>query len=151
MNPQDSAPILAAVDFSATTRGVIDQAVRLAAALGAHLYLVHVGEPDPDFVGYEAGPECVRDAVAGELRKEHRELQALGDEARGSGVEVTALLVQGAAAETILAEAERLGAAMIVMGTRDRGRVHELLAGSVRREVVRKARRPVTLVPPAAG
>jgi len=67
--------ILAAVDFSPISDLVIARASELAQAFGSALWLVHVAAPDPDFVGYESGPQSVRQTVAAELRDVHRQLQ----------------------------------------------------------------------------
>jgi nucleotide-binding universal stress UspA family protein len=52
----------------------------------------------------------------------------------------------GTPGDTVLAFAERLACDQIVMGTRGRGSVAELLLGSVARHVVGEAKVPVTLV-----
>jgi nucleotide-binding universal stress UspA family protein len=139
--------VLAAIDFSPLTDTVLRTAMRLAQALHSELFLVHVAAPEPDFVGYEAGPQSVRDAVADELRREHRDLQSLAERLEDSGVSVTPLLVQGPAGEKLLEESRRLGVELIVMGRRGHGRLHEFFAGSVSREVVRGAPCAVVLVP----
>lgn len=139
--------LLVAVDFSKTTELVIRVARRLAASLDASVWLVHAAEPEPDFVGYDAGPDVVRDQVAKELRDEHRKLQALADELRDAGVDVTALLVRGPTVETLLAEADKQGADLIVVGSHGRGVVGEILLGSVSKGLIRAGQCPVTVVP----
>lgn len=71
--------VLAALDLSEVTAAVTDQAVRLAKALGCPLCLVHVSTPEPDFIGYEAGPQVVRDQVARQLKAENKEVLALAE------------------------------------------------------------------------
>jgi len=143
--------ILVAIDFSDFTPALTTHAVELAAALQADVFLVHVEEPDPEFVGYDVGPQPRRDSVARRMRREHRDLQALADELAAAGVEATALLIQGPTVEKLLAETERLGANLIVMGTHGHGRLHELLLGSVGQGVLRHARCPVLFVPVPRG
>jgi nucleotide-binding universal stress UspA family protein len=60
---------------------------------------------------------------------------------------VTALQLQGATVATVLAEADRLGAELIVLGSHGHGAVYELLVGSVAEGVVRRSKVPVLLVP----
>ena len=79
---------------------------------GAHVWILHVAAPDPAFVGFEAGPDVVRDQRAETLRSEHRELTRIAEVFRNAGIEATALLVQGETVETILDQAERHGAAV---------------------------------------
>jgi len=139
--------ILVPIDFSPSTEPVIDIAKTLAESFSARLWLIHVASPDPDFVGYDAGPQSVRDQVADHLREEHQRLQAIATELRESGVETTALLVQGLAAEKILAESERHAADLIVMGSHGHGAMYRALMGSVSEQVLRKAGCPVTIIP----
>ena len=142
--------ILAAVDFSSVSADVIARAAELAQAFGAALYLLHVAAPDPDFVGYEPGPDSVRDSVAAELREDHRRLQERSGELRAAGLDCTALLVQGATAETIEREAERLAADVIVLGSHGHGALHRALLGSVSEHVLHHAQRPLLILPRAA-
>lgn len=139
--------IVAAVDFSPVTERVLEALERVGAPLSAHVWLIHVAPPDPDFVGYGTGPEGVRSQVAVEHRERHRDLQALADRLRATGVETTALLVQGPTVTTLMAEAERLSAALIVLGSHGHGRIYDLVVGSVAEGVVRESSLPVLLVP----
>ena len=140
--------LLAALDLATTTPAVLREARAWARRLSAELFLIHVTEPDPDFIGYGAGPESVRLAVAHKFTRAHQRLEALSVELRKEGLDATALLLQGATAETILREADRLSADVVLMGTRARGAVRELFVGSVSKEVLRRSTRPVLLIPP---
>lgn len=139
--------ILVPIDFSPVSARVLAQAAVLAQSRGATLWLLHVAAPDPAFVGYAAGSDSVRDQVAHEYREEHRQLQAHAVELRNAGVDATALLIQGATAEVILAEAARLAADWIVMATHGHGALFDLLVGSVSHAVLRGSRIPVLMVP----
>ena len=140
--------VLAALDLDRTTPDVLREARLWTRRLGAELFLIHVAEPDPDFIGYGAGPESVRLAVAHKFTRAHQRIEALSVELRKEGLDATALLLQGATAETILREADRLSADVVLMGTRARGAVRELFVGSVSKEVLRRSTRPVLLIPP---
>ncbi len=139
--------ILAAVDFSPVTEQVLQTLEQVAATFAAQMWLVHVAPPDPDFVGYETGPDVVRSQVAAEHRERHLQLQRLADRLRSAGVETTALLLQGPTIETVIAEAGRLSASLIVLGSHGHGAVYDLLVGSVSEGIVRAAKVPVLLVP----
>jgi nucleotide-binding universal stress UspA family protein len=139
--------VLLAVDFSDFTRRLLEVGTGVARAFGAEVYLVHAEAPEPEFVGWDVGPQSVRDSVARRVRQVHRDLQALADQARAAGLDATPLLVQGPATEKLLAEARRLGADLIVMGTHGHGRLHRLLLGSVGEGVLRQAPCPVLFVP----
>ena len=143
--------VLAALDLDRTTPDVLREARLWTRRLGAELFLIHVADPDPDFIGYGAGPESVRLAVAHKFTRAHQRMEALATELRKEGlVATTALLIQGATAETILREADRLAADLIVLGTRARGALRSLLLGSVSKQVVAGSTRPVLLIPPRA-
>ena len=141
--------ILAAVDFSPVSKAVVEQAASLAEAFSAELTLVHVAAPDPEFVGYAAGPQTVRDDRAREIRDQHRNLQAIAEELRDRAISARALLIQGSAVEKILAEGARLRADAIVIGSHGHGALYRALLGSVSEGVVRAAQCPVVVVPAA--
>jgi len=139
--------LLVPVDFSDASAAVLAAAGKLARAFSARVVLLHVAPPDPAFIGYEPGPQTVRDSVARELAAEHRSLQALEKELADTGVSVTALVIQGYPAEKIVAEAAKLSADLIVMGSHGRGMLKHLLVGSVTEGVLRHAACPVMVVP----
>ena len=139
--------ILVPIDFSDVTDAVVAKATQLAKALGAKIWLIHTAIPEPDFVGYEVGPEYIRDSAARHLREEHQMLGQYQDKLRAEGVEVTAMLVPGEAVEKILQEAISLEAGWIVLGSHGHGALYNLLAGSVCQGVLSKAACPVVIVP----
>ena len=142
--------ILVPVDFSDTTAPVLAEAQVLAQALGGELVLLKVAEPEPDFVGFEPGPQTVRVAVAHDYRAEHVRLDELKAQVAASGLAVTAMHVQGPIVEKILDLAAEHGAGMIVMGSHGHGALYELLVGSITQGVLKGAKCPVVVVP-AAG
>ncbi|MGB5622894.1 MAG: universal stress protein [Gammaproteobacteria bacterium] len=139
--------ILVAVDFFPQTEQVLEVAKRQAAALGAQLWLIHAAAPGPAFKGYGAGERSDRKQTADEYRQEHRLIQEAAAAARDAGIEATGLLVRGPPATQILKQAEELDADMIVVGTHGFGAAMSLLLGSVSRQVLKKARCPVMVVP----
>ena len=139
--------ILVAVDLSAAATPVLQAAHAYAIAAKANLWLIHVAEPDPDFVGYQAGPPTVRQDVATQFRHAHKELQTRAEALRQVGLTVTPLLVQGPTAATLLKEAERIKADMIIVGSHGHGAVRHLLVGSVTEDILKQARCPVVVVP----
>ena len=141
--------ILVTVDFSDVSEKILELAATVAAAFSSKLWLIHVAAPDPDFVGYHAGPEVVMKQRADTLRREHRWLQGQADALCQRGIETTALLVQGPTVETILREAQRLEVDLIVIGSHGRGMLSEAILGSVSRDVLRQATCPVLTVPPS--
>lgn len=141
--------ILVCIDFSEVTDAVVEQARKLGSLAGAELRLLHVAMPNPEFVGFEVGPDAVRTQVARALRDEHRRLEAHAEALRQANVAASHLMVQGSTVETILEQSERFGADLVVLGSHGRGALFHLLAGSVAQGVLKKSRVPVLVVPSA--
>lgn len=139
--------ILACVDLSKSTEKIVKRAVEIADAVSAKLWLLHIAEPEPDFIGYEVGPQSVRDSLSVKFHEQHRMLQEIAERVRKEGVDATALLVQGSTVETILAKAGKLSADMIVVGTHGRGAMYQLLVGSVSEGLLHNAECPLLIVP----
>jgi nucleotide-binding universal stress UspA family protein len=66
---------------------------------------------------------------------------------RDEGLPVTALMIQGPVVDTVIAEAERLEADMLVVGSHGYGAVYDLLVGSMSRGILKHAEIPVLVVP----
>jgi len=107
--------------------------------------LVHVAEPEPQFVGYDPGPLSVRVAVAGDIHADQRRLEAL--KVKFGGAEVLTLQVQGSTPEEVLDLAKEHGATLIVMGSHGHGALYHLLVGSVTGAILKAAPCPVLVVP----
>jgi nucleotide-binding universal stress UspA family protein len=140
--------LLIAVDLSDSTPAVVATGRSLALATGARSWIVHVATPDPDFVGYDAGPQSVRDQLAHSLRGEHKRVEDLARDMRADGLECTGLLVRGPTVEAILEEARSVGADIIVVGSHQKGAVKRALLGSVSEGILHRADVPVLVVPP---
>ncbi len=139
--------ILVTIDFSESTDAVLAVALETARAHGYGMCLIHVAPPDPAFVGYDAGPQTVRDTVAGELREEHHRLQALAEQVKQAGLDAHSLCIQGPTVEKILQAARERKVARLVMGSHGHGALYHLLMGSVTEGVLREAPCPVLIVP----
>jgi nucleotide-binding universal stress UspA family protein len=138
--------ILAAIDFSDATERVVTAAAELTRALDGELHLLHVVPPDPDFVGYEPGPQHVRDQVAQSIAEDRHEIVELRDRLKTSGIQAQAQVVQGPTIQKILEEAHRLPADLVVIGTHGHGALYDLVLGGVSDGVLRKSPCPVLVV-----
>ncbi len=139
--------ILVAIDFSEVTDAVVASATLIARLSDAEIRLLHVAAPNPDFVGFEAGPDVVRDQVAHTLRAEHAALEALAARLKESNIRATPLMVQGPTAQTIVEQTRRFAADLVVVGSHGHGRLRHLLTGSVAEGVLRDSTVPVLVVP----
>jgi nucleotide-binding universal stress UspA family protein len=143
--------ILVPIDFSDVTPHVIETATKFATAFLSRVVILNVAEPEPDFVGFEAGPPTVRIAVARDFKAEHQRLDELKAQSAPTGLDVVVLHVQGPIVEKILHEATEQKADLIVIGSHGHGALYDLLVGSVTQGVIKAARCPVVVVPSAKG
>ncbi|MDD2768986.1 MAG: universal stress protein [Methylococcus sp.] len=139
--------LLVAIDFSELTDKVLAQTKNLAKALSAEIWLLYVADPEPSFVGYDADPLIMRDVTAETYRIWHRRVQEAADALRAEGFRCTGLTVQGPIVDTILKQAEKLEAGMIVLGSHGKGLLSRLVVGSSCEGVLRAASVPVLVVP----
>lgn len=143
----DLKNILVAVDFNDAVGDLLGYAEGLAEKFGAKVWVLHVAEPEPDFVGYEPGPQYIRDFKAEEFRKEHRNLQMYCDNFLSDNIEKEALLIQGSTVEAVLKEAQKLESDLLIVGTHKHSFLYNLLKESVSLELLKKADIPMLTVP----
>ncbi|MDD5034697.1 MAG: universal stress protein [Methylococcaceae bacterium] len=138
--------LLIAIDLSEASQRLLDKTAKLIQECQGTICLLHVADPDPDFVGYEIDPTVMRNQLAERFHREHRQLQELADGLRRSGADAKALLIQGPIVASIIRQAELLDADMIVVGSHGHGALHHLLLGGVSRGILRESPRPVLVV-----
>jgi nucleotide-binding universal stress UspA family protein len=144
--------ILALIDFSRGTDGILALAGQLARATNCRLMLLHVTTPDSELVHGTERPDASRRGLAVELRRRHRELRVLEIELRKLGVNAVSVLCRsgsprGNPGAKIVESIARHDPDLVLVGSHFHGRLHHLLGESVTDAVVRKAHRPVLLVP----
>ena len=133
--------ILLATDGSKEAQLAASTAADLARRTDSELHLIHVGELRPTFLAQTELEPAQLERQARELLDE----QVRRVEEAGGTVEEGHLRL-GRADEEIVDLAQSIGAGMIVMGSRGRGRIRRALMGSVADSVVRHAHCPVTIV-----
>ena len=148
--------ILVPVDGSATALQGLDKAVELARALSARLFLLHVSETAPITVAadgvvfspqlvddlHNAGRDILAEAAA-RVKAQGVDCETSQSDAMGPGVPAA-----------IVAEANRVNADLIVIGTHGRTGLRRALLGSAAETIERETTIPVLLVhsvPPAAA
>ena len=139
--------ILVTINFEKNEKLLIDKAFQLAESFNSKLWLIHIAAPDPDFVGYEVGPQYIRDCRATELRKEHKLLQEYSNGLKAKGVDSEGLLVQGATIEMIIEESKKLNIDLIITGHHKRDFFYNAFVGSVSSQIIKKSKIPVLIVP----
>ena len=141
--------ILVAVDGSAGSNQALQEAIRLAQALGARLRLVHVMDEPRLGNGFESARTCLDDVLP-RMRAAGQTLlaQGLAKAITGQVEAESELVIQpaGRLCDELAEEAKRWGADLIVAGTQGRHGVDRLLLGSAAEQIVRHASVPVLLV-----
>ncbi len=142
--------IVAAVDFSNATTGVLAMAADLARTYGARLHVLHVIEQEPTYSAYGFTPD------------EYPALHSFQQEAKRRAVtklkewlgsispplpDTVAELVEDSPLHGIIDYVKKVDADLLVLGTHGHGVVMALLLGSVAEGMARKAIVPTLMVP----
>ncbi len=149
--------ILVCVDLSSSTASVVDYATKLARGLSARVCLLHATDSQEEMVGYGGvfgefpvyiDPKELRHDIAQRFHSEHQQVQELSQQLQNTGIECLGLLVNGTSiVATIIKEAEKLSAEMIIVGSQHKGMWMKLLEGSISKEVLNQSTIPVLVIP----
>ena len=139
--------IILPVDFSDSTDHLVDFAVGFAKDINAAISLIHVASSDIGFVIGDMGFQYFPEVEENEIKFELKELNKLEQRVISQGINCTHILKQGVAGDTILEHAEENKADYIVVGSHGRSGVYDVLIGSLTKEITRKSKIPVLVVP----
>jgi nucleotide-binding universal stress UspA family protein len=139
--------LLAAVDLSKASGYVIEAVHRVASATDAEVYVLHTIIPLPGIAGPEFNPVTEYQEMSERYQDEQDQLNELVSQLVDVDVNATALMVQGDPVKTILTEAERLDAELVVIGSHGHGMMFDALVGSISAGILRKSTIPVLVVP----
>ena len=137
--------ILVPVDFSDHSSAAIDTATEFAKMFGAKIDLLHCYRLDPaDFSPYGVAASAsydsrIRDGAARRLKESEEKLEI-------EGIETETSLSSAFPSEAITEMAQKVGADLIVMGTRGLTGIKHVMLGSVAEQTVRCAPCPVLTV-----
>lgn len=134
--------IVVGFDGSECARAALDEAVRLAQALGDRLVVVYAAEPPGRSIGEEwqehrAALEEIGSGVLAEA----------AETARAAGVEVEPVVVIERPVAALLDTADGEDARMIVVGTTSERPLKGVILGAVPHKLLHRAERPVLIVP----
>ncbi len=138
---------LVVLDLSEISPVVVKGAIQFAKMADAEVRVLHVAEPEPDFVGSEVDTEVIRDSHAKRFHTEHCLLQQYADQFEATGLKADALLIQGMTIETIFHETERFKADLIVMGTHKKGLLSRIFLGSTSEGILHDSNIPMLIIP----
>jgi len=139
--------LLVAIDFSEVTELILEKVEEIALKTGAKVWLIHVVRPEPDFIGYEVGPDSERNFMAKRFRDKHVKIQEVSEKLKKRGINITPLLVQGPTVETIIEKAKKLNVDMIVSGSHGHGKMFYIMVGSTSKGLIKKSPIPMLIIP----
>jgi nucleotide-binding universal stress UspA family protein len=140
--------LLIATDGSPAAEAAVAAGVQLAGEQGATVVFLHVVEatdvrvPSPRFGGLVAHPHALPEPESDDA------LAYAAECAREHDVAFELRLVSGFDVETILATSEEIDAELIAVGSNRHGAVATAFLGSVSKELLKRASRPVLVVHP---
>jgi nucleotide-binding universal stress UspA family protein len=135
------------LDNEKHTEELVAHALTLSKALQAKCWIIHVAPPHPDFVGYEVGPQYIRDELADELKGEHKTLHQIAQRFEATGIECQAILIQGPTEEMLLEEIGKHQIDLVIMGNRKQNLFREIFVGSVKDDILGNIDIPTVLIP----
>lgn len=129
--------IVATVDFSTTSESILRTAKTYAQKFSAEVFLIHAEPSQHGFTqeDYDARPEFMR------LKRDALALEK-------AGVKTTPVFLQGPVCETIISEAVRLKADLIITGAHGHGGINcKVPVGHISECLLIKSNIPVLVVP----
>lgn len=139
--------ILAPVDFSEITDGVIAEASALARALNGRIVLFSVIQPPVVMGEYAPLMENIAEINAAGEKNTDRHFAKLEAKLRAAGLAVETDHAVGSPVTLIVEQAAKIGADYIVMGSHGHTAFYDLLVGSTTHGVLTRAKCPVVIVP----
>ena len=134
------------IEGTELTSPLIKTTMQLAAGFASKVWLIHI-VPRLGTTPFTVPRELLRDHAATELHHEHKIMHQLTAAMRDRGIDATALLVEGATVKTILAEAERLDADLIVVGSHSHSGLYRALLDGTEERLLNDSKRPILFVP----
>ena len=143
---QKPQPILACIDFSDATAGVIGETATLACATKAEVELLYVVPEEHEFPMLSPGAAVATTTVPDRAAAlaHTREFVGLLQKV---GVKAEAKVVSGNVVDEIIAEAESQRPQRIIVGSHGHSALYELVVGSVAEGLLRRSPVPVVIVP----
>jgi nucleotide-binding universal stress UspA family protein len=137
--------ILIPVDFSDHSTAALESAIELARAFDSRLHLLHCYQIQPG--GISPYGIAIPSSYSAEVRDAaSQQLAAWQEERIPAGMSVDVSIVSEVPSEAIVGTAKKIGADLIVMGTRGLSGFKHVMLGSVAERTVRLAPCPVMTV-----
>lgn len=150
---EDKPVIVVGVDFSSPSAIACEAAIELATDMGARLVLVHAYTriPSRAMVAELYSDKFVELQETLEMHEATELSTKWAARARDKGIEVEVVAGEDSPVDLIVDTAQTFDAVMIVVGTAGHGGFKRFMLGSIADAVIRKAERPVLVVPLKMG
>ena len=109
--------ILVGYNFTNEDNRAIEFAIMIAKKFMSRVWIIHIEDPDPDFAGYDIGPQSTRDQISVSISQHRSELQDITDEYREKYKNISCLTIQGIIADKLLEQIKKLDIELLVLGT----------------------------------
>lgn len=142
--------ILAAVDFRDSTDEVIDFVKKISTQLQAELLIVHteILESYLNTIVSDLHQQPTLVLIKEQKELLQKKLKKIHDDLAENGIKVTCQLLDGPTVKTILEEAEKFQAELIVIGSHQHGAFYNLLMGTVHDSLITRSSIPILVIPP---
>ena len=138
--------ILAPIDFSPASEGVVREAAALARALDAQVVLLTVVQPPVIYTEYASLMNVAEITTRNEKEAASR-LARLEEQLNNEFIKTKTVQLAGSPITQIVAQAAKLDADYIVLGSHGHTAIYDLLVGSTAHGVLLRAKCPVVVVP----
>jgi nucleotide-binding universal stress UspA family protein len=140
--------VIAPIDFSRASRGVIDEAIRLARSVQGRVVVLHVVKP-PVYASEVAPVAGTSGEMTAEVEREAREqLLQMQRQLMRKGISVETVCTTGSPIRRIVEQAHTQAARYIVLGAHGHTALRQLVVGGTASGVLKRAGCPVVVVPP---
>ncbi len=139
--------IILPVDFSETTKVLLDYTINFAKDINARVLLIHIAPADIGFVIGDMGYQYFPEVEDSEMKYELKELKNLETQIIAAGIPTEHVLKQGTASDMILEHAKENNADYIVMGSHGRSGMYDVFIGSLTKNITKRSAIPVLVVP----
>ena len=139
--------ILVAVGLDDGSQLLVEKAAEQAEKFGSKVWVLHIADPEPDFVGNKVGPQYIRDIRVKELLAEHHLVRKYSDFLKAKNIDADGLLIAGATVKLIMEEIEKLNIDLVIICRHQHSLLYKIFTGTTHSAVANKSKVPVLIVP----
>ncbi len=148
VTPPTMNTVIAPIDFSRASRGVIDEAIRIAQSVHGRVVVMHVVKPAM-FASKLAPLSATAVEMTAEVERAARaQLQLMQRRLMRKGISVETVCTTGSPIRSIVEQAATQSARYIVLGAHGHSALRQWVVGGTASGVLKQAGCPVVVVPP---